>query len=240
MGCAKHISPPSRRFFNPASSTTFGYISGDRGGNSIPLRQGDNLHALWDALLGKQHRLNDVRREWAELKTIEDAWSEEIAAEISIAVWIKESHELAKSFAYPPVVLAAVRELGELQRVDLPQSYLKEAGLHAERRVVAAGMRLATVLEKIPSVKQARRRLASQQGSNVLPVYDVFERAAAQVPEVAPTPIVSSSEEGGSLSHWLNANGNVRHNSSCRWFKNTKKGRLCRSDEGKPCGQCGG
>jgi chondroitin 4-sulfotransferase 11 len=27
MGCAKHISPPSRRFFNPASSTTFGYIS---------------------------------------------------------------------------------------------------------------------------------------------------------------------------------------------------------------------
>lgn len=40
--------------------------------------------------------------------------------------------------------------------------------------------------------------------------------------------------------HWLNMNSNVRHNESCEHFKNSKKGRLCRPDEGKACGICGG
>jgi len=40
--------------------------------------------------------------------------------------------------------------------------------------------------------------------------------------------------------HWLNTSSNVRHNQSCEHFKQTKKGRLCRPDEGKACGICGG
>jgi endonuclease YncB( thermonuclease family) len=40
--------------------------------------------------------------------------------------------------------------------------------------------------------------------------------------------------------HWLNTNSNVRHNESCEHFKKSKKGRLCRPDEGKACGICGG
>lgn len=47
----------------------------------------------------------------------------------------------------------------------------------------------------------------------------------------------NSSESG---SHWLNISTGVRHNSSCRYFMNTRRGRLCRPDEGKPCGECGG
>lgn len=38
----------------------------------------------------------------------------------------------------------------------------------------------------------------------------------------------------------FNLNGNVRHNSTCRWFENTKRRRHCTADEGKPCGICGG
>lgn len=40
--------------------------------------------------------------------------------------------------------------------------------------------------------------------------------------------------------HWLNTSSNVRHNSTCKYFKKTKRGRLCGPDEGKACGICGG
>lgn len=43
-----------------------------------------------------------------------------------------------------------------------------------------------------------------------------------------------------SASYWLNTSSNVRHNSSCRWFGKTSKGRACSAKEGKPCGMCGG
>lgn len=40
--------------------------------------------------------------------------------------------------------------------------------------------------------------------------------------------------------YWLNSSSNVRHNSSCKHFRNTKRGRACSATEGKPCGICGG
>jgi len=42
----------------------------------------------------------------------------------------------------------------------------------------------------------------------------------------------------GSGDFWLNLNGNKRHTSNCRWFRNTTRGRLCTSDEGTPAGCC--
>jgi endonuclease YncB( thermonuclease family) len=46
--------------------------------------------------------------------------------------------------------------------------------------------------------------------------------------------------DDATMSYWLNTSSNVRHNSGCRYYKNTKKGRACRKDEGKACGICGG
>jgi len=40
--------------------------------------------------------------------------------------------------------------------------------------------------------------------------------------------------------YWLNTSSNVRHNSGCRWYFKTKRGRACGSHEGKACGICGG
>lgn len=40
--------------------------------------------------------------------------------------------------------------------------------------------------------------------------------------------------------HWLNSGSGVRHNSTCRWYGQTSRGRPCGPDEGKPCGICGG
>jgi micrococcal nuclease len=45
---------------------------------------------------------------------------------------------------------------------------------------------------------------------------------------------------GAALTHWLNTNTGVRHNSTCRWHGKTKGGRECTADEGKSCDQCGG
>jgi hypothetical protein len=40
--------------------------------------------------------------------------------------------------------------------------------------------------------------------------------------------------------YWLNTSTGVRHNRSCRNYRNTKRGRPCGADEGKACGMCGG
>jgi hypothetical protein len=40
--------------------------------------------------------------------------------------------------------------------------------------------------------------------------------------------------------YWLNTSSGVRHNRSCRNYRNTKRGRPCGADEGKACGMCGG
>lgn len=40
--------------------------------------------------------------------------------------------------------------------------------------------------------------------------------------------------------YWLNESTGVRHNSNCPQYKNTKRGRPCKKDEGRPGGCCGG
>lgn len=53
-------------------------------------------------------------------------------------------------------------------------------------------------------------------------------------------PEPQPAEEAVETVYWLNTSSNVRHNSGCRWFKNTKRGRACKDAEGKACGICGG
>jgi len=48
-----------------------------------------------------------------------------------------------------------------------------------------------------------------------------------------------ATPEGAPL-HWLNTSNGTRHNRNCKHFQNTKRGRLCGPNEGRPCGVCGG
>ncbi len=50
----------------------------------------------------------------------------------------------------------------------------------------------------------------------------------------------ASSPADPAAAFWLNTGSNVRHNSSCRWFGKTKRGRYCGPNDGKACGDCGG
>jgi hypothetical protein len=49
-----------------------------------------------------------------------------------------------------------------------------------------------------------------------------------------------AAEPARQLGYWLNTSSNVRHNSTCQHYRNTKRGRACGPNEGKPCGICGG
>ena len=122
------------------------FPSGDRGGNSVIVRQGGNLHALWDNLLGSQSRMQDVAREVAELKQHPEWWNVDTKGDVR--AWIDESRELAESFTYCAEIRAAIQQQGEIASIELPESYLRDAGERARCRVVVAGMRLAALLRE--------------------------------------------------------------------------------------------
>jgi hypothetical protein len=124
------------------------FPDGDRGGNDIPLVRGRNLHSLWDNLLGQRHYMRDVEREMAELKADKTLWE---ADRRNIDGWIAESHDLAKSFVYDPIILKAVSDAqrgSRLAPIDLPESYMKDAGRIARQRIIAAGLRLGALLKQ--------------------------------------------------------------------------------------------
>jgi S1/P1 Nuclease len=73
-----------------------------------------------------------------------------VDTESDVSDWVAESHELAKSFVYDPVILEAVRDTApgaNVQAVTLSDDYLKAAGEHARERIVAAGVRLGALLK---------------------------------------------------------------------------------------------
>ena len=51
---------------------------------------------------------------------------------------------------------------------------------------------------------------------------------------------IKKTGDKAGLLYWLNTTSNSRHNSTCKWYKQTKRGRACKANEGHPCGQCGG
>ncbi len=116
------------------------FPEGDRGGNSIKTKQSKNLHALWDGLLGPKWDEGDVDRRAREMPKVELAAG-------GIDVWLKESREAAVVSVYAPEVIepvsVALRVKGEMQQVDLSETYRKAAGAVAQKRAAEAAVRLA-------------------------------------------------------------------------------------------------
>ena len=55
-----------------------------------------------------------------------------------------------------------------------------------------------------------------------------------------PAKVNNSKIETQNSEYWVNSSSMVRHNSSCRWYKNTKNGYLTNKKDGRACGICGG
>jgi hypothetical protein len=139
----------------------------------------------------------------------------------------------SKQVAYTNEVLGPVKAtmespLAELLPINLSESYLKQAGKLAQYRAAEAGYRLADVW----------REGLTGPSNPTSTTTDLVKSAdlAIEPSSIAPTDSPASL----ALTHWLNTNGNVRHNPSCKWFENTKQGRKCTADQGRPCGVCGG
>ncbi len=202
---------------------------GDRGGNSIDTKQRGNLHALWDGLLGPRYSETSENRRFAEIVGDAElmARGEKAAEKKDPLDWLEESRLASVKTVYTNEVLAPVRAVAEGRAESMPvisvsPEYLETAGRMATLRAVQAGWRLAGVWRVGLAVPIDRDRLTEKK----------IEKAS--VDSMAPTATASGAR------FWLNTGTNVRHNWSCRNFENTKAGRRCDADEGKPCGICGG
>ena len=128
---------------------------GDRGANSIPTKQRQNMHALWDQLLGDEFAQRTNRRRFAEI-TSSPQLTEIGRIAVSIPggldplVWLGESRKAAIEHVYTSEVLdpmnIVARGIAEKPEVlELSESYLKNAGRVAQVRAVEAAHRLALV-----------------------------------------------------------------------------------------------
>ena len=136
---------------------------GDRGANSIPTKQRQNMHALWDQLLGDEFALGSMRRRYAEIVTsaeLKALGEQAVAASggLDPLVWLEESRKLAVEQVYTPEVLdplnIVVRGLAEKpQEITLSEAYLKNAGKVAQVRATEAAYRLAGVWRECLSVQ---------------------------------------------------------------------------------------
>ena len=134
---------------------TADYPDGDRGGNRVFVRikpGGEivNLHALWNTLILRSNRYAEARDVGKALRIRPDLAREKLT-ELGVADfegWGQESFELARHVAY-----LDGKPLGSPTRDDstpaVPDGYNARAKDVAERRIVLAGYRLASVLHGV-------------------------------------------------------------------------------------------
>jgi len=130
------------------------FPEGDRGANSVRTRQKNNMHALWDGLLGGRYdegAMNRRVREIVDTPEIVAAGTVAMAKPDTLdpLVWLAESREASIAHAYTHEVLgpikATMEEGGEVPEVYFSESYLQQAGGLAQLRAAVAGKRLAAI-----------------------------------------------------------------------------------------------
>ena len=120
--------------------------------------------------------------------------------------------------------------------INFSETYLKQGGNLSQHRAAEAGYRLAEVWRQGLTGPSLVREPDAEPAS--LNEDDDLEESGE--PPATESTSATSPAEPAVLTHWLNMNSNVRHNSQCKNFETTKNGRLCSPDEGRPCGICGG
>jgi hypothetical protein len=129
------------------------FPTGDRGGNSIQTDQRQNLHALWDGLLGDDSSFRACRNRAITFVNDSDAskLGHQAAKSLDEKQWLEESCELAADVAYGPEVCGHLRSVineTSAPQIRLSETYLKTAGIVAAQRVDQAGYRLGTILKQ--------------------------------------------------------------------------------------------
>lgn len=124
------------------------FPSGDRGGNGISTRGGDNLHSTWDGALRNQPFDDTLRR---MNSTVRATRLNELSLDID--VWLKESRELLNDFVYPDEIKAEVlrseRRGTPMPTIALDEDYTGNMQAYSEDRLTLAGARLLSSLRKV-------------------------------------------------------------------------------------------
>jgi len=151
------------------------FVSGDRGGNDISVRDLGSLHRVWDGLLGDDASPPALEAALADLRRDRPRWraAREAAIDSNVERWLDEDCELARRAVYVPAVLSAVRRFESGERtppappsggnagpstppdkpgkpeVSLGKAYHRHAAEKARERVLQAGLRLASLLRAL-------------------------------------------------------------------------------------------
>lgn len=132
------------------------FPDGDRGGNSFIVsirRQNENLHAVWDQILGLQTSPTMINYLAASIRSDPNLRREAMpqAGQSDPEAWKKESHELGRAVVYRNGTLVGassedVRRDPATVVPTLPDGYLRDAEPVAIRRAALSGYRLADLL----------------------------------------------------------------------------------------------
>jgi len=124
------------------------FKTGDRGGNGIATRGGDNLHSTWDGALRNQPFDDTLRR---MNSTVRSTRLNEIS--LSIDIWLQESRQLLNNFVYPDEikveVLRSERRGTPMPTIALDDDYVGNMQAYSEDRLTLAGIRLLLSLRKV-------------------------------------------------------------------------------------------
>ena len=121
------------------------FPEGDRGGNLIAIRRGDdltNLHAVWDGL---SNRLDDVSPDEDTRKLL----AKDVVDFESIDDWSRDHHQLAMEYAYTEEVknkLLAQNSREQNLQITLSTEYLATAERVARPAIIIAGHRIAALI----------------------------------------------------------------------------------------------
>lgn len=151
------------------------FKDGDRGGNSIRLADGSNLHATWDKLLGNYPSANEVRGRVAALGEIRNTMMAEYRKSgegdwLRPQTWLMESREASKAFVYTdevtgPVIAASRGITNKVGPIKLSPAYYKAAGELAQYRIKQAGFRVGAVLVRSLAAPPMDRRKGKRDQS---------------------------------------------------------------------------
>lgn len=130
------------------------FPEGDRGGNLIPIKGEDNLHAYWDGLLGSGEKWDKVTNRAKELMTLDDfrIAAERAHKELNTEQWLQESIGVAREYAYTIGLREHVlrhEASATLPPKKLNYQYRFQSRDAAYTRVAQAGYRLAGVLAEL-------------------------------------------------------------------------------------------
>jgi len=132
------------------------FPEGDRGANSIRIRDSMSIHAIWDSKLGEKSTPEEIRKRTLEIASDWELmlFALEKSKSTHPRAWLHEGRELARRYVYPVEVLALLpgarkNDRGAVELPPLSEKYHADADRIARQQAAIAGTRLHRALRQL-------------------------------------------------------------------------------------------